>query len=241
MRSTQIIRMQKDGPARVTISRMCRLIFAGTALACLAACGATEVQVAPVFEFPTPLVEPLPVHMGVYYSENFRNFTYYESKDEQGIDDTSIKMGEAQISLFEKILPSVFEQVQVLERGESASSRAHLDAVLVPQIIDVEYSVPQTNKAKIYEVWIKYKFDLLALDGSSIASWTMPAYGKTPTALLKSSKEAINLASVMALRDCGAAFITGFTRVPEVAQWLDTSIGNAAPADRIKQEEVSYE
>jgi len=241
MHAAQIIRKEQPGQGRVTILRICRLIFTGTAVACLTACGATEVQVAPIFEFPTPLVEPLPVHLGVYYSENFSNFTYYESKDKQGIDDTSIKMGEAQISLFEKILPAVFEQVQVLQRGEPASSRAHLDAVLVPQIIDVEYAVPQTNKAKIYEVWIKYKFDLLAPDGSSIATWTMPAYGKTPTALLKSSKEAINLASVMALRDCGAAFITGFTRVPEVAQWLDTSIGNAAPAGRTEQGEVSYE
>ncbi len=70
-------------------------------------------------------------------------------------------------------------------------------------------------------MWIKYQFELLAPDGSTITNWTMPAYGKTPTAFLKSSKQAINLASVMALRDSGAAFITGFPRVPEVAQWLD--------------------
>lgn len=241
MRTTRIIRKGKLKREREKILIIYRLIVTFMSVSCLAACGAREVRVAPIFEFPTPLVEQLPVNMGVYYSENFRNFVYYESTDAQGIDDTSIEMGAAQISLFEKLLPSVFTQVQVLERGEPASSRANLDAILVPQIVDVEYSVPQTSKAKIYEVWIKYKFDLLAPDGSTIAAWTMPAYGKTPTALLKSSSDAINLAAVMALRDCGAAFVTGFSKVPEVAQWLDASIGDAAPENGINHEEVSYE
>jgi len=205
-----------------------RLIATCIFVACLAACGATQVVVSPILEFPTPLVEPIPVHMGVYYSQSFRNFVYDESRDAQGAEDTTIDLGRAQVSLFERVLPSVFTQVQVLERGDPTSLRAGLDAVLVPQVVDVEYSVPRTSKAKVYEVWIKYKFNLLAPDGSTIAIWTMPVYGKTPTALLKSSKEAINLAALMALRDCGAAFVTGFSRVPEVAQWLDSTIGSAA-------------
>ena len=218
-----------------------RLIVTCIFVACLAACGATQVVVSPILEFPTPLVEPIPVHMGVYYPQNFRNFVYDESKDVQGADDTSIDLGSAQVSLFERILPSVFTQVRVLERGEPASLRAGLDAILVPRVADVEYSVPLTSKAKIYEVWIKYQFDLLAPDGSTIAIWTMPVYGKTPTAFLKSSKEAINLASVMALRDCGAAFVTGFSRVPEVAQWLDNTIGSTSGENQFNHQEISNE
>jgi hypothetical protein len=200
------------------------LLFA----ACLAACGSSQVIVSPILDLPTPLVEPVPVQIGVYYSQSFRNFVYDESKDSQGVDDTSIHLGNAQISMFDRVFAAYFSRVQVLERGEPASKRAGLDAVLVPQVVDVEYSVPRTSKAKIYEVWIKYQFDLLAPDGTTIATWTMPVYGKTPTALLKSNDEAINLASMMALRDSGAAFITGFSEVPEVAQWLDSSIGGAS-------------
>ena len=223
------------------ILKTCRLIVTLIFVACLAACGASQVVVSPILDFPTPLVEPLPVQMGVYYPENFRNFVYDESKDSQGADDTRIDLGNAQVSLFDRLLPSYFARVQVLERGESASLRKGLDAVLVPQVVDIEYSVPRTSKANIYEVWIKYQFELLAPDGSTIAKWTMPVYGKTPTAFLKSSKEAINLAAVMALRDCGAAFVTGFSRVPEVAQWLDSSIGNAPGENQIKREEISNE
>jgi len=211
------------------------------AVNCLAACGPTVVRVNPVFEFPTPLVEPLPLKMGVFYPEEFRNFVYDESKDTQGVDDTSIELGSAQVSLLDRIFLAYFEQVQVLEPGESASVRSGLDAVLVPQVVDVEYSVPRTSNAKIYEVWIKYQFNLLEPDGTTIATWTMPTYGKTPTAMLKSSKEAINLASMMALRDCGAAFITGFHKVPEVAQWLDSSIGSDSRAIRSNNQEGNHE
>lgn len=206
------------------MSKTFRLWITLTVVTCLAACGATQVKVSPILEFPTPLIDPLPVHVGVYYTQKFRHFVYEEAKDAQGDDDTIIALGPAQVSLFDRILPAVFEQVRVLEKGEPHHLRKDLDGVLVLQVMDVEYSVPRKSKAKIYEVWIKYQFDLLAPDGSTIAVWTMPAYGKTPTAFLKSDKEAINLASLMALRDSGAAFITGFHQVPEVAQWLDRSI-----------------
>ena len=210
-------------------------------VACLAACGASQVIVSPILDLPTPLVEPLPVQIGVYYSQSFRNFVYDESKDSQGVDDTSIHLGNAQISMFDRVFAAYFSRAQILERGEPASKRAGLDAVLVPQVVDVEYSVPRTSKAKIYEVWIKYQFDLLARDGSTIATWTMPVYGKTPTALLKSNDEAINLAAMMALRDSGAAFITGFSKVPEVAQWLDRSIGGASGENHSENEVVNNE
>jgi hypothetical protein len=222
---------------RTTLRLVLTLVFS----AGLAACGANQVIVSPILDFPTPLVEPIPVHIGVYYSQSFSNFVYDESKDSQGVDDTSIHLGQAQVSMFDRVLTAYFSKVQVLERGEPASKRAGLDAVLVPQVVDVEYSVPRTSKAKIYEVWIKYQFDLLTPDGTTIAKWTMPVYGKTPTAFLKSNDEAINLASMMALRDSGAAFITGFSRVPEVAQWLDSSIGGSDQGSQVNQGGISNE
>jgi hypothetical protein len=48
----------------------------------------------------------------------------------------------------------------------------------------------------------------------------MTSYGKTPTAFMQSDQAAVNLAAVVALRDAGANFATGFTRVPAVRDWL---------------------
>jgi hypothetical protein len=60
----------------------------------------------------------------------------------------------------------------------------------------------------------------------------MTAYGKTPTAFLQSDEAAVNLAAVVALRDAGAHFATSFTRVPEVAAWMEslTAPAPTAPA-----------
>jgi hypothetical protein len=189
----------------------------------LFACSSANVKVSPILEFPTPLVEPLPLKIGVYYTDEFQNYVYDESQDAQGADETVIDLGNAQISLFERVLPSVFTQVEVLDELDRSALPGGLDAILVPAVVEVEFSAPRYSNAKIYEVWIKYEFELIAPNGSTIAKWPMPAYGKTPTAFLKSSKQALNLASLMALRDCGAAFITGFPRVPEVARWIDRS------------------
>jgi hypothetical protein len=58
------------------------------------------------------------------------------------------------------------------------------------------------------------------MDGAPIADWTMPAYGKTPTAFMQSDEGAVRLAAIVALRDAGAHFASSFTRVPDVAHWL---------------------
>ena len=65
---------------------------------CLAACGASQVIVSPILDLPTPLVDPIPVDIGIYYSQSFRNFVYDESKDSQGVYDTSIHLGNAQMN-----------------------------------------------------------------------------------------------------------------------------------------------
>ena len=47
---------------------------------------------------------------------------------------------------------------------------------------------------------MRYRFELVTPDGTPIAEWTMTSYGKTPTAMLQSDQQAVNLAAVMALR-----------------------------------------
>jgi hypothetical protein len=59
---------------------------------------------------------------------------------------------------------------------------------------------------KVYEIWMRYGFELVTVSGEPIADWTMTAYGKTPTAFLRSDEAAVNLAGVVALRDAGAHF-----------------------------------
>ena len=95
-----------------------------------------------------------------------------------------------------------------------------VDAILIPHVDELQYAIPSHTNVKVYEIWLRYRFDLVRNNGDEIASWTMTSYGKTPTAFLRSNTDAVNLAAVMALRDAGANFITNFARVPEVSEWL---------------------
>ena len=97
-----------------------------------------------------------------------------------------------------------------------------LDAVLVPHVQELQYSIPNHTKINVFEIWMRYRYELYAPDGELLAEWSMTSYGKTPTAFLQTAEAAVNLAAVVALRDAGANFAMNFTRVPEVRAWLDS-------------------
>jgi hypothetical protein len=48
----------------------------------------------------------------------------------------------------------------------------------------------------------------------------MPAYGKTPDSFMLSKTNAIEEATVIALRDAGAKLMLDFYRIPSVYNWL---------------------
>jgi hypothetical protein len=61
-------------------------------------------------------------------------------------------------------------------------------------------------------------------EGGYIADWVMTAYGKTTTATFSSTERGINDAAVAALRDLASNFSLGFTRVPDVSDWLQRTV-----------------
>ena len=97
-----------------------------------------------------------------------------------------------------------------------------VDAVLVPHVAELQYSIPSHTKINVFEIWMRYRYELYAPDGELLADWTMTSYGKTPTAFLQSAEAAVNLAAVVALRDAGANFAMNFSNVPEVKMWMES-------------------
>jgi hypothetical protein len=123
--------------------------------------------------------------------------------------------------MWDILLGSMFKEL-VHMRGAPAPEQMNpsVDAVLIPHVDELQYTIPTHTNVKVYEIWMRYRFELVSTAGDPLAEWTMTAYGKTPTAFLRSNQEAVNLAAVVALRDAGANFATNFTRVPEVQQWM---------------------
>jgi len=202
--------------------------------ALLSACGSRQVLVQG--EFPRPLMEPLPLTLGVIYSEEFANHEFFDEAAGKSESDWLVRTGEAQVAFWDTLFGGMFERVIHIQDHDTLHEYEHtVDAVIVPYVEELQYTIPLHTNVKIYEVWMRYRFRLSAVDeihdhangaltyhpAHSFADWTLTAYGKTPTAFLQSDEEAVNLAAVVALRDAGANFITSFERVPDVAAWLD--------------------
>jgi len=174
-------------------------------------------------EVPTPLVDKIPVAMGVYYDDNFKNYSYHEdSADRKNWD---IESGPSQVALFDQVLPSMFRNVKHIESLPVAGDNTGVQAVLVPSIEEMQFSLPKETRLDMYEVWIKYKIRLQDINGNVIAEWPLTAYGKSSTEFMKNREQGLNGAMELALRDAGAKMAIDFPKVTEVKQWLAAHVG----------------
>lgn len=187
----------------------------------LAGCGPTHVKVEG--NFPAPLMEPVPLKLGVWYPEEFATHEFFDEAKSRRESSWVVNTGDAQVAMWDTLLSGMFSELTHMKGRPSPSQMNQVvDAVLIPSVDELQYAIPQHTNVKVYEIWMRYRFELVTVRGKPIAEWTMSAYGKTPTAFLRSDQAAVNLAAVMALRDAGANFATNFTRVPEVAAWMQS-------------------
>jgi hypothetical protein len=193
----------------------------------LTACGPTTVKVEG--NFPDPLMEPVPLTLGVWYTEEFANHEFFDEAKSRSESSWIVNTGDAQVAMWDKLLTGMFGEL-VHMKGEPGPGQMNqvVNAVLIPHVDELQYAIPQHTNIKVYEIWMRYRFELVTSSGEPIAEWTMPAYGKTPTAFLRSNEAAVNLAAVMALRDAGANFATSFTRVPQVQAWMNDGMDGMA-------------
>lgn len=198
-----------------------RLLGALLIAALLTGCGPTHVKVEG--NFPAPLMEPVPLKLGIWYPEEFAGHEFFDEAKSRSESSWIVTTGEAQVAMWDTLLDGMFAEL-VHMKGAPAPAQMNqlVDAVLIPHVDELQYAIPQHTNIKVYEIWMRYRFELVTTSGQPIAEWTMPSYGKTPTAFLRSDQAAVNLAAVMALRDAGANFATSFNRVPDVMAWMES-------------------
>ena len=190
--------------------RKIRIIGMLLVLALLGACANNVVVVGNI---PSPLIQRLPLSAHVNYSEELRNFTYTENEKVRSSNLNSLNFGEAQITMFEQVFAQVFTMVNV---NESAS-----DISISPQILDFQYSAPAENQLNLYEVWLKYRIQVLDSQDQSLADWVVKGYGKTPAGgTFASAAKAFSAATNVALRDVGAQLSIGFEKQPSIQELI---------------------
>ena len=210
--------------------------------------GCASRQVVVEGNFPTPLLDPLPITLGVIYPQAFAEHEFFDEAKGRTETDWLVKTGEAQVTFWDKVFTGMFDEVVHIRDWETVLAHgADIDGVIIPAISDLQYTIPTHTNVKIYEIWMRYEFRLVDIsaihqqdDGAltvnpdeRLAAWPVTAYGKTPTAFLQTDEEAVNLAAVVALRDAGAHFITTFGATPDIAVWLDNIANGISQNDTI--------
>lgn len=193
--------------------RTLALPVVGTALS-LAACSSSVVVQS---EFPTPLIEPLPVRMGVLIDEELYNYIYAEAIPQQST--WTIDLGDANVALLEPLFASMFDETVMVSEVPLGPQHADLDGVVRPTLAKFEFDVPIGQRDQFVEVWMQYNITLYEPDGEVVTEWPVSGYGK---AELSGKRElAVRRAAIVAMREVGATISTKFASQPDVSYWLE--------------------
>lgn len=177
------------------------------ALTLLAGCSGT-VTVAD--QFPDPLVEPLPLRVGLFMSSEFRS--YIHEDDDVGV---RFELGSKQTALYRTVFDSLFLQaIEVAGHG----GESDLDLVIEPVLEEYAFLSPAETATDFYAVSLKYQMRLYSGDGELIGYWPFVAYGKNRTQMINKF-ESLGDATSLALRDAAAALVTQFRDVLQSRQW----------------------
>jgi len=168
--------------------------------------------------FPRPLVEPLPVHMGVIIGDELRDFIHIEDIPQQST--WTIDLGDANAAMLEPLFAAMFRETSTVDDVPVSPSQSDtLDAVLRPILEKFEFDVPMGERDQFVEVWMQYKLALYEPGGNLIAEWPVTGYGKHE--LDGRSEDAVQEAAIVAMREVGATISTRFATQPDVSAWLE--------------------
>ena len=102
-----------------------------------------NINITEIGNYPQPLIEPLPINVGVYYGNDFRT---YKTIQENYFGDgwariSKIQLGGANIALFDYILSHIFKNVTSIQHFPiELESSKNIDLILKPTIFDYIYS-----------------------------------------------------------------------------------------------------
>ncbi len=196
------------------------------ALAAAVLLGGCSTQVIVEAKFPTPLVEPLPVSVGILIPEELYNYIYTEDVPEQSL--WTIALGDANVAMLQPLFKRMFRDTRSVDAVPAGGAPAGLDGVLKPTIAKFEFDVPVGQRDKFVEVWIQYQLSLYDADGRSVIDWAVSGYGKSE--LMRNRQDAVQKAAIVAMREAGATISTKFADQPQVKSWLGEK-GHATTPD----------
>ena len=197
--------------------RTCCVVAAATAA--VSGCGGGSMTLETP-TFPTPLVDKIPVSVGLRLAPNMYSFDHEEQVF--GKETWSVDFGDANARLFRQLFGHLFTDVTELE-AEDDPYQLPIDALVETSIDAFEFSVPEQTSSDSFAVWIRYRLKVYDRRGDMIANWPVSAYGKSETKALGGT-DALEKAALLAMRDAAALMImkldaeTGISSLAQAAE-----------------------
>ena len=178
------------------------------ALVVLLLSGCTATKLSTQAQLPPPLVDKLPARIGVYYSKEFREYVYKETRSEI---DYEITLGPAHVQNLDWLLKAMFtEVVPVEDPTHVAELQPPLVMVLEPRFEEYSFLTPKDVAGEAFIVTIRYLLTVYDGNGARVDAFTFTGYGRDRAHSL-SSKEPLQIATQRAMRDAGAKLAVEFT------------------------------
>jgi len=198
------------------------LVFVGRlALPVLAAVfgGCGPVSVATDSSVPVALVDPMPITVGIYYSEDFSKASHNE---ERWGTDWKVDLGPYHVRMAEKLFASEFRETVRVEDLKSLPANPPYRAIIEPRIEQYSFITPRDTGAKYFAVTIRYRLNVYAANGVLADSLTFTGYGSNASGSGITSTGPMVLATKAAMRDAAAKFLVQFPE-QDIAKKLLTS------------------
>ena len=221
---------------RIQLERLShRLILVAGAVA-LTGCASVEVPIVETGHLD-PVVQRYPVTAGVYFDGEIQDYLHTEERP--GGNDWEIFLGDAQATLFERIMDASFEQHLVIENLDTVDEY-DVDLVIYPKIVEYAYLAPEDSGSDFYAVSIKYAFKVFDDAGDEITNWTVTAYGKNRSSLGR-GKASLSEATNIALRDAAAAVIIELESNGELVALLNPDAETKSVDEPVLEDEAEPE
>jgi hypothetical protein len=191
------------------LSRELRKPVAALLVTLLAACAPTRFETQS--DIPQPLIEKIPVVVGVHMPLEF-TAKVYEEKREGGGGEYSIGLGKAQSAGFMRILNAMFNRVvPVASPRDAATIDPEIRGVLEPVLEDYAFVTPADSGTPTYAASLRYTIRLYSPQGELAESWSFTGYGSQPASQFPGKgDEALAAATRLAMRDAGAKLAAEF-------------------------------
>jgi hypothetical protein len=214
------IAMPASGLGDVAQGRLASWRLTMLLCAALSCCGCTKT-VRVTEDFPSPVVETLPLRVGLRYQESLLNYVHQDTA--AGGSGWEIDLGASNERLFERVFATLFESVIRFDGAQvSPAGASRLDLIIEPRLDSYTLEEPAQSGLEFYYVSILYLLNFFSPQGELIGAWPVEGYGRSRAGWVRTN-DAIRKATTLAMRDAAARVALELVDTAAIQQVLNAS------------------